>query len=86
MIEEEDTLIPSLQVLNNFQAIHHNVNRRYKELEDAVQVSPGNLDILVETIQKKVHKDVKQKPKWPQDLAFVGSLQRPSYDLNGHKI
>ena len=79
--EEEDTLIPSLQALKNSHAIHHKVNRRYQELEDAVQVSPGNLDILLETIQKKVHKDAKQKPKWPQDLAFVGSLRkRPSYD------
>ena len=79
--EEEDTLIPSLQALKNSQAIHHKVNRRYQELEDAVQVSPGNLDILLETIQKKVHKEAKQKPKWPQDLAFVGSLRkRPSYD------
>ena len=81
MTEEEDTLIPSLQALKNSQAIHHKVNRCYQELEDAVQVSPGNLDILLETIQKKVHKEAKQKPKWSQDLAFVGSLhKRPSYD------
>ena len=80
-VTEEDMLLPSLQALKNSQAIHHNVNRRYQELEDAVQVSPGNLNILLETIQKKVHKDAKQKPKWPQDLAFVGSLRkRPSYD------
>ena len=78
---EEDSLIPSLQALRNSQTIHQKVNKRYQELEEAVQVSPGNLDILLDTIQKKVHKDAKKKVKWPQDLAFVGSLRkRPSYD------
>ena len=57
------------------------MNKRYQELEEAVQVSPGNLDILLDTIQKKVHKDAKKKVKWPQNLAFVGSLcKRPTYD------
>ena len=46
-----------------------------------MQVSPGKLDILLETIQKKVSKDSKQKIKWSQDLAFVGSMRkRPSYE------
>ena len=78
---EEDSLIPSLQALRNSQTIHQKVNKRYQELEEAVQVSPGNLDILLDTIQKKVHKDAKKKVKWPQDLAFVGSLRkRPTYN------
>ena len=73
---EEDSLIPSLQALRNSQTIHQKVNKRYQELEEAVQVSPGNLDILLYTIQKKVHKDAKKKVKPPQDLAFVGSLHK----------
>ena len=78
---EEDSLIPSLQALRNSPTIHQKVNKRYQELEEAVQVSPGDLDILLDTIQKKVHKDAKRKVKWPQDLAFVGSLRkRPTYD------
>ena len=80
-MEGEDTIIPSLQALKNTQSIHDKVNKRYQELEQSMQVSPGNLDLLLETIQKKVSKDSKQKIKWPQDLAFVGSLRkRPSYD------
>ena len=79
--EGEDTITPSLQALKNTQSIHDNVNKRYQELEQSMQVSPGNLDLLLETIQKKVSKDFKQKVKWPQDLAFVRSLhKRPSYD------
>ena len=61
--EQEVTLIPSLQALQNSQAIHHKVNRHYQELKNAVHVSPGNLDILLKTIQKKVHKDANQKLK-----------------------
>ena len=79
--EGKDTIIPSLQALKNKQSIHNKVNKRYQELEQSMQVSPGNLGLLLETIQKKVSKDSKQKIKWPQDLAFVGSLhQRSSYD------
>ena len=78
---EEDAIMLSLQALKNTQSVHEKVNRRYQELEHSMQVSPGNLDILLETIQKKVCKDSKQKIKWPQDLAFVGSLRkRPPYD------
>ena len=78
---EDATLIPSLQALQNSQVIQQKVNRQYQELEETVHMSPGNLDILLETIQKKVSKENKQKIKWPQDLAFVGSLSKhPTYD------
>ena len=51
--EQEVTLIPSLQTLQNSQATHHKVNRHYQELENAVHVSPGNLDIFIKDYPEK---------------------------------
>ena len=40
----------------------------------------GNLDLLTEALTKK-QKNEKIKVKWPQDLAFVGTMRkRPTYD------
>ena len=78
----QDSIIPSLQALKNTTEAHQRVQQRYDELERAVNHIPqGNLDFLIETIQNKVKKQEKLKIKWPQDLAFVGSLRkRPTYD------
>ena len=64
LIEGEDaTLMPSLQALRRSQVIQQEVNKRYQELEKAVHMSPGNLDILLETIQKKLSKKNKRVSK-----------------------
>ena len=73
--ESTDTVIPSLQALRNSADIHRKVNARYQELEDNNQIEQGSLELLLQTLHKKVKND-KPKVKWPQDLAFVGTLRR----------
>ena len=78
--ETTDTVIPSLQALRNSSDIHRKVNARYQELEDSNQIEQGSLELLLQTLHKKVKND-KPKVKWPQDLAFVGTLRRrPTYE------
>ena len=78
--ETTDTVIPSLQALRNSADIHRKVNARYQELEDSSQIEQGSLELLLQTLHKKVKND-KPKVKWPQDLAFVGTLRRrPTYE------
>ena len=78
--ETADTVIPSLQALRNSADIHRKVNARYQDLEDSSQIEQGSLELLLQTLHKKVKND-KPKVKWPQDLAFVGTLRRrPTYE------
>ena len=77
--EATDTVIPSLQALRNSAEIHRKVNARYQELEDSNQIEQGSLELLLQTLHKKVTND-KPKVKWAQDLAFVGTLRRRPMD------
>ena len=78
---EGDNLIPSLQTLRQTGDITQKVQQRYQELEQAATLdSAGNLQLLLEVLNKRQKQD-KNKVKWPQDLAFVGSMRkRPTYD------
>ena len=61
--------------------IHNRVQQRYRDLEQAANSTDtqGNLQLLLEALSEK-QKQEKVKVKWPQDLAFVGSMcKRPSY-------
>ena len=69
-------IIPSLQVLRNSSEINRKVNQRYQELEDSAQLEQGTLDVLLHSLSQRVQKSQKPKVKWPQDLAFVGTLRR----------
>ena len=73
--ESADTGIPSLQALRNSADIHKKVNTRYQELEDSNKIEQGSLELLLQTLHKKVKND-EPKVKWPQELAFVGTLRR----------
>ena len=76
-----EQVIPSLQVLRQSADINNKVQQRYRELEEASTTSAqGNLDILLEVLTRK-QKGEKIKVKWPQDLAFIGSMRRrPNYE------
>ena len=76
-----DHIIPSMQTLRQSADINRQVQQRYHELEEASRLSiQGNLDLLIEALTKK-QKNEKIKVKWPQDLAFVGTMRkRPTYD------
>ena len=72
--EAEPHIIPSIQALRQTSDIHNRVNRRYQELEDDSSFQdPGNLDFLIETLQKRAQKQEKYKVKWPQEMAFIGT-------------
>ena len=73
-----DQVIQSLQALR--QSSHVNVNervqQRYRELEEATgAANQGNIDLLLEVLSRK-QKQNKSKVKWPQDLAFIGSMRK----------
>ena len=76
-----DHIIPSMQTLRQSADINRQVQQRYRELDEASRLShQGNLDLLIEALTKK-QKNEKIKVKWPQDLAFVGTMKkRPTYD------
>ena len=78
----EPCVIPSMQALRNAADTHQRVNQRYQELEQATSFNEaGNLELLFDTLQKRVQKQEKLKVKWPQDLAFIGThRRRPSYE------
>ena len=73
------TVMPSLQALRNSTEINKKVTQRYHELEDMAQL--GSLDLLLQSLSQRMQKSQKAKVKWPQDLAFVGTLRpRLTYD------
>ena len=76
-----DHIIPSMQTLRQSVDVNRQVQQRYRELEEATRLgNQGNLDLLIEALTKK-QKNEKIKVKWPQDLAFVGTMRkRPTYD------
>ena len=78
----QQCVIPSMQALRNTADTHQRVNQRYQELEQATNFNEaGNLELLFDTLQKRVQKQEKLKVKWPQDLAFIGThRRRPSYE------
>ena len=79
--DSTDTVIPSLQALRNSAEINKKVTQRYQELEDTAQLEQGSLDWLLQSLSQRVQKSQKAKVKWPQDLAFVGTLRRrPTFD------
>ena len=77
----QERVIPSLQSLR--QSVHNNdrVQQRYQELEEVISLnSQGNIELLLEALNQR-KKNEKIKVKWPQDLAFIGSLRkRPTYE------
>ena len=80
--ESADVIIPSLQALRSSSEINRKVSQRYQELEDSAQLEQSSLDVLLHSLSQRVKKSQKPKVKWPQDLAFVGTLRRrPTYDL-----
>ena len=50
-------MIPSLQALRNSADIHKKVNARYQELEDNNQIEQGSLELLLQSLHKKVKND-----------------------------
>ena len=75
----QEHVVPSLQSLRQSAHINDRVQQRYQELEEAISLnSQGNIELLVEALNQK-RKNEKIKVKWPQDLAFIGSL-RPTYE------
>ena len=79
--DSADRVIPSLQALRNSAEINKKVTQRYQELEDMAQLEQGSLDLLLQSLSQRMRKSQKAKVKWPQDLAFVGTLRhRPMYD------
>ena len=56
----EQGVIPSMQALRNAADIHQRVNQRYQELEKATNFNEaGNLELLFDTLQKRVQKQEK---------------------------
>ena len=78
-IQDNARPIPTLQTLRQDADIQQRVQHRFHELEQLQQPDTGNLDLLIDALVKK--KTEKQKIKWPQELAFVGTMRkRPSYE------
>ena len=77
----QEHVIPSLQTLCQSAHINDRVQQRYQELEEAISLnSQGNIELLLEALNQR-KKNEKIKVKWPQDLAFIGSLRkRPTYE------
>ena len=77
----QERVIPSLQSLRHSAHINDRVQQRYQELEEAISLnSQGHIELLLDALNQK-RKNEKIKVKWPQDLAFIGSLRkRPTYE------
>ena len=75
-----EQVIPSLQALRQSSQVNERVQQRYRELEEATgTTNQGNIELLLEVLSK-MQKQEKIKVKWPQDLAFIGSMRkRPNY-------
>ena len=71
-----EQVIPSLQALRQSSQVNERVQQRYRELEEATgTTNQGNIELLLEVLSKK-QKQEKIKVKWPQDLAFIGSMRK----------
>ena len=76
--EDNQSVIPTFEVLQNSAQIQQKVQKRYQELENYTDTEQGNitLNTLVKLLQNKNEQTVKNKVKWPQDYVFVGEHRR----------
>ena len=74
--EADQQLLGKEQSLYQSAHINDRVPQRYQELEEAISLnSQGNIELLLEALNQR-KKNEKIKVKWPQDLAFIGSLRK----------
>ena len=79
-VEDSQQPIPTLNTIRQAADVNRAVQQRYQELENLnCMQGQGNLDILLDALVKR--KTEKVKAKWPQDLAFIGTMRkRPTYE------